>query len=130
MTIPFWCLLIVILLPYAATVLSVRHRKEQFGGFDNRFSRLQGQRLEGKGALVWAAHQPALEARATFIAAVVVAHLAGADAQISAGLAVVFVVLRALHMIVHVGDMATARSIVFGLSMLCCLLLFVSAALA
>ena len=82
MTIPFWCLLIVILLPYAATVLSVRHRKEQFGGFDNRFSRLQGQRLVGKGALVWAAYQNALDARAPVIAAAAYRRVTGGSASV------------------------------------------------
>lgn len=130
MTIPFWSLLVVVFLPYVLTVLSVRHRKEQFGGYDNAFSRLQGNQLTGQGALVWAAHQNALEARAAFISAVIVAHLAGADATLSAILALSFVGLRILHAVFHVRGMASARSAVFGLSMACVLGLFVLAAAA
>ena len=130
MTIPFWCLVVVIFLPFAPTLLSIRHRVEQFGEYDNNFSRAQGAALTGKGALVWAAHQNALEQRAPFAAAVIVAHVSGADQSASAMLALGFVGLRLLHLIAHLNGYAGLRSALFGASMACVLGQFILAAMA
>ena len=52
MTIPFWCLLFVLLLPYAMTIASVRYRKAQFGNSDNNQPREQSAALTGAGARI------------------------------------------------------------------------------
>jgi len=129
MTIPFWCLVVVIYMPFFLSWISARHRVEQFGSYDNNFSRAQGTSLTGKGALVWAAHNNALEQRAPFAAAVIVAHVSGADPTLSAWLAIAFIVIRIAHMIAHLTEFATARSALFGLSMACILCFFVLAAM-
>lgn len=130
MTIPFWCVLIIIFLPYVATVLTAGQKKAQFGSADNQLPRVQAGQLTGLGARTWGAHQNALEARAPFAAAVIIAHLANADAGHSTILAVLFVAVRVLHMVAYVTDRPTLRSALFALGMACVLGLFVLAAIA
>lgn len=130
MTVPFWCVLVVIFLPYVATVLTVGQKKVQFGTADNKLPRVQAARLSGRGARVWGAHQNALEARAPFAAAVIIAHIAGADAGQSAIVALAFVGIRAAHLVAYVSDLSTLRSVLFAAGMACVLYLFILAAMA
>jgi uncharacterized MAPEG superfamily protein len=106
------------------TIASVRYRKAQFGNSDNNQPREQSAALTGAGARIWAAHQNALEARVIFASAVVVAHLAGADPQLSIIASLLFVACRLLHPIFYVADRATLRSASFAIGMVSCLWLF------
>ena len=82
------------------------------------------------GARVVAAQQNAWEALAIFSAAVVIAHLAGADARLSGIAAGIFVATRVAHPILYIADFATARSGVFTVGLGCCVWLFALAARA
>lgn len=130
MTIPFWCLFIVLALPYVMVVMAGRYRKEEFGHADNNHPRIQASQLTGKGARIYAAHLNALEARVLFASAVIVAHIAGADPTQSIYACLLFVACRILHPILYINDMATPRSIIFGISMAAAVWLFVLAAMA
>ena len=130
MTIPFWCVLIILFLPYTLVPISAKYRIEQFGCYDNNHPRDQWNQLTGRGARVWAAHQNALEARVNFTAGVLVAYLAEADPEYSAIAAIVFVACRILHAYFYINDWAGLRTTAFGISMACVLSLFVLAGVA
>jgi len=130
MTTPFWCLLATALLPYGIAGVGAKLRIDQLGELDNRHPRVQAQELRGVAARAWAAQANAWEALAVFTAAVVVAHLAGADAGASASVALVFVLARVLHAIAYVADQVLLRTLSFATGMLCCLALFGLAARA
>jgi uncharacterized MAPEG superfamily protein len=127
MTVPFWCLFIACLLPYAWGAASIPERKSQLGSVDNKSPRAQQALLTGRGARAVAAHKNAFEAIATFGPAVVVAHLAGADPAWSARLAVAFVAARVLHGIFYLADLDLLRSAAFGVALACTVGLFVLA---
>lgn len=130
MTTPLWCLLLVALFPFVLSTLGGVFRAKQLGTVDNRQPRTQAAALEGAGARAYAAQQNAWEALPVFTAAVVVAHLAGADPGPSATAAQLFVVTRVLHPIFYIADLATARSAVFLVGLGCCIWLFRLAAVA
>lgn len=130
MTTPFWCLLIAILLPYVLSTTGGYFRVRQFGSLDNKNPRAQQAALEGAGARVQAAQQNAWEALPVFTAAVLVAHLAGADPHRSAVAAVIFVIARVLHPIFYVTNVDALRSLSFLVGIASCVWLFVLAAQA
>jgi len=127
MTVPFWCLLIVILIPYVMSPVSGYFKARQLGSYDNKQPREQASQLTGVGARSVAAQLNAWEATAVFTAAVLVNHVKGsADPDTSAMLAVGFVVCRVVHAIVYLADLDKLRSLVFLVSFAFALALFVS----
>jgi uncharacterized MAPEG superfamily protein len=130
MTIPLWCLLAAIILPYVWLGPAASARKEQFGTFDNKQPRQQTAKLEGKGARAYAAHQNAFEALAIFAPAVLVAHVTHADPMYSTVLAIVWVVCRFLHGALYVANIDKARSMAFFLAFVAALGQFVISAMA
>lgn len=130
MTIPLWCLLVAMILPYIWLPISVSARKEQFGNADNKAPRVQVAKLEGKGGRAYAAHQNALEALAVFVPAVLTAHVAKADPMLSTVLAAAWVVCRVLHGVFYIADIDKARSGMFALAFLAAIGQFVISAMA
>jgi len=130
MTTPFWCLAIACLLPYVWGPFSLTARQALPGGIDNKNPRAQYAQLTGRAAHAIAAQANAFEALAVFMAAVIVAHLAGADPVWSARLAVTWVLARVLHGIFYLADLDLARSSIFGVGLACDVGLFVLAARA
>jgi uncharacterized MAPEG superfamily protein len=130
MTVPFWCLLAAVAMPYLLAFTGAAYRQRELGSVDNRHPRQQAQQLTGAGARCYAAQQNAWEALAVFTAAVLVSHLAGADAGRSAIAATVFVAARVLHAVFYVADRDRLRSLSFVVGMGCCVWLFVLAASA
>jgi len=113
MTTPLRCLVILAFLPYPIAWVAGFLRHRQFGSLDNKHPRQQQAQLEGPGARAQAAHANAWEALAVFTAAVVVTHLANADADRAARLSQWFVATRILHPILYVANLDVLRSIVF-----------------
>jgi len=130
MTIPLWCLLVAVILPYVWLPASFSARKEAFGQADNAHPRLQVAKLEGKGARAYAAHQNAFEALAVFAPAVLVAHVTHANPMHSTILAAVWVVCRFLHGVLYIANIDKARSGVFFLAFLSAIGQFVIAGMA
>lgn len=128
MTIPFWCLLVAIVIPYVLGGVVGYARVQQFGTLDNKYPRIQQASLQGLGARAQAAENNAFEALPVFGAAVFVAHLAGADPGRSALLAEVFLGARILHAIFYLANVDTLRSLVFVVGFACCIGLFVISA--
>ena len=130
MTTPFCCLLIAILIPYLLAFTASYFKIKQFGTLDNHQPRVQAAAQTGVGARLQAAQQNAWEALAVFTAAVLVAHVSGADPRASATAAMVFVAARILHAIFYAADQATLRSLAFFVAIGSCLRLFWLAAAA
>lgn len=130
MTTPFWCILVAALLPYVWSSAAVKARADQFGAMDNRLPRLQQAKLEGWGARALGAAANGFETFPLFAASVLVAHLCGADASASATWSLVYLAARIAHGLLYVGDIATARSLAFGVGQACCVALFVLASRA
>jgi len=127
LTTPFWCLLIVAVIPFALAGIGARLRIQQLGSLDAHHPRVQALELRGIAARAYAAQQNAWEALAVFGAAVLVAHLAGADPRQSALASSIFVVARLLHGPMYITDRAPLRTAVFVVGLACCVWLFVLA---
>ncbi len=130
MTTPFWCLLVAIFVPYVLAGTTVYFKNQQFGEIDVKNPREQSAGLKGKGARANAAQLNAWEALAVFATAVIVAHLAGADAGYAAIAAIVFLVARILHPVFYIADNQPLRTATFAVGFGCCIWLFVLAAMA
>lgn len=130
MTTPFWCLFVVAMLPYVLAGLSGYFKIKQFGRLDSNHPRIQAAELRGIGARTYASQMNAWEAVALFAAAVLVAHLAGADPRLSARASVIFVIARLIHPVLYISNLATLRTGVFTVGFLCSVWLFVLAAQA
>lgn len=130
MTTPFVCLLIVVLLPYTLSTLGGYFRVKQLGTLDNKYPRNQAAQLEGVGARVRDAQANAWEAVPVFTAAVLVAHVSGADPGRSATAATVFVAARVLHALCYLANQDVLRSLVFLVGLASAIWLFVLAAQA
>lgn len=113
MTIPFWCVLVAAFLIYFPRVFVMAGMAKRPEGYDNRHPRDQQAKLEGWARRAQAAHLNAFEGFAPFAAAVIVAHLAGADAAWSAWLAIAYCVLRFAYTLMYVGNLGSARSLVW-----------------
>jgi uncharacterized MAPEG superfamily protein len=125
MTTPFWCLLGTVLIPYALAGFGAFQRKAQLGVIDNKNWRSsQLPKLEGLASRAYSAQANAWEAVALFTAAVMVAHLAGADADKAALAATVFLVARLAHAFLYLADLDKLRTLSFMVGWLCCLWLF------
>jgi uncharacterized MAPEG superfamily protein len=112
-TVPLACVFVAFVLIWVPRIAAFVAQARQPGGYDNRAPRDQQARLEGWGKRAQAAHANAFEAFAPFAAAVLVAHVAHADAAWSANLAVLFVVARTLYPLAYLADKATVRSVIW-----------------
>lgn len=121
MTVAYWCVLAVIMMPYIWTVMA----KSSAPKFDNHHPREWLARLQGKGARAHAAQQNSFEAMPGFIAAVIIAHLAEAPQNQVDLLAVNFVALRLIYGYLYVVDRPTLRSIIWAAGLACVIALFV-----
>lgn len=124
MSVPLTCLLIAVIIPYVLAGVGGYFRTRQLGSLDNNNPREQAKELTGAGARAVAAQANAWEALSVFAAAVLTAHVTGADPVWSARLAVLFLIARGLHGVFYVADIATARSLSFMVGLVCCLGLF------
>lgn len=127
MTIPFWCILAVILMPIVLSFVGGYYRAKAFGKTDNKNPRAQAARLEGAGARAYSAQANAWEAALMFTAAVLTSHLAGLSAEAATPWALAFVVFRVLHPIFYIRDIDMARSGTFVAGLVCVIALFVEA---
>ncbi len=95
--------------------------------YDNSASRPQLAALQGAAQRAKWAEQNTYETLPAFIAAVIIAHLAGASQGTIDTLAVIHVVSRVLFGICYLKDWASARSLVWAISFLAIIGLFVAA---
>ena len=128
MTIPFWCILAVLLMPIVLSFAGGYYRGKAFGSADNKNPRAQVAKLEGAGARTYAAQANAWEAALMFTAAVLTSHLAGLSAEAATPWALAFVGFRVLHAIFYITNIDIARSGAFLGGLACVIALFVKAA--
>jgi uncharacterized MAPEG superfamily protein len=128
MTIPLWSLFAAVNLPYVWATISMQLRKKQLGSLDNNNPREQQKQMTGAAARAHAAQMNAWEALAVFTPAVLVAHVANPGSGVAPILAIAWVVLRIAHGVMYLADLATPRSAMFMMGMLCNVGLFLTAA--
>ncbi|GIX31501.1 MAG: membrane protein [Porticoccaceae bacterium] len=126
MTVAFTCVLVAIVLPQIWAGYAKRGLVAT-GQYDNHAPRLQLERLSGPALRARWAEQNSYEALPGFVAAVLIAHLAGANPVAVDALAVVHVLARVAYGICYIRDLATLRSAVWGVGFLAVLGLFVAA---
>ncbi|UVE18141.1 MAPEG family protein [Pseudomonas sp. LS44] len=128
MTLAFWCVLVVILLPYLGTAIA------KFSGGDYGPQANQNPRafLAGLSDMRQRAHHAQLngfEVAPAFAAAVIIAHLAGGASQaLIDSLAVGFVISRLVYLGCYLADWGPVRSLVWFMGMGLIVALFVVAA--
>ena len=114
-TLAYWCILVAALLPILCAGLAKAGNKD---GFDNHNPRAWLQQQKGWRARANAAQANTFEALPFFMAAVVIAHQLQAGQGLLGLLAVAFIALRLLYIALYVADLATLRSVVWGLALL------------
>lgn len=112
MTLAFWCVLVAVFLP----LIFVGFAKLGSRDYNNRDVRGWEETLTGYRRRAHQAQLNSYEAFPPFAAGVIIAHLAGGDPGWINGLAVGFVVLRAIYGWCYITDRATMRSIVWILA--------------
>lgn len=124
MTVPFWCVLFVLVVPFVLSLVNDIMRLREFGRYENNYPREQSASLSGVGARIWAAQQNAWEALAMFAPSVIIADLAGADALLSTYAALLFCVARVLHALFYALNWSTLRSSIYFVALGSCFWLF------
>jgi uncharacterized MAPEG superfamily protein len=119
MTLPFWCVLIAGLLPFIATLTAKSRR-----GFDNANPREWLARQEGFRARAHAAQLNSFETFPLFAAAVVIAHLRGANPGPIETLALGFIAARLLFIGFYIANLAMLRSLAWFAAMGCIVAMF------
>jgi uncharacterized MAPEG superfamily protein len=122
MTVAFWCVLVAALLPFAAVAIA------KGGGerFNNRHPRAWLDKQQGFRARANAAQANSFEAFPFFAAAVIVAHLAGAEPSRLDSLALIFVAARLAYLACYLANWHLARSVVWMIGLVVTITIFVS----
>lgn len=129
-TVAYWCVLVAVLLPLACSYIAKFRdfaRPRAQGGYDNAAPRAWLARQEGWKARANAAQANSFEALPFFIAAVLIAHQAGAPQTRLDILAVLFVTLRIIYIAMYVAGLPRTRSAIWALAFLANLAIFLSA---
>ena len=120
MTIAYFCILIMGLLPYVAAGIA----KKGFEGYDNGAPRQWLAKQTGFRARANAAQANLFESLPFFFAAVIIASIAQAPQARIDLLAVGFVLARIAYLVCYVANWPTTRSIVWSIGILCVVSLF------
>lgn len=124
MTLAYWMILVATFIPLGFATAA----KIGAGSFDNSRPRDNLERLEGWPKRSHWAQQNGYEAFAPFAAAVLVAHQAGAQQEWINLLAVLFVILRLVHGLLYIADLAALRSAAWAGAFFCIVGMFLLAA--
>ena len=127
MTIAFWTILAAIALPWLMAALK-KSPLAVSGKYSNRAPRAMQPKLEGLSQRAHWAEQNSFEILPAFVAAVLVAHLAGAEQMLIDQLSIGFIVSRVLYSICYLMNWASLRSLVWMVGLLFIVGLFVISA--
>ena len=120
MTIAYWCVLFMGLLPIVAAGIA----KKGFEGYDNGMPRQWLAQQTGFRARANAAQANLFESLPFFFAAVVIASMANAPQNRIDLLAIGFVVARIAYLVCYVADWPTTRSFVWLAGLACVVAIF------
>jgi uncharacterized MAPEG superfamily protein len=120
MTIAYWCVLFMGLLPIVAAGIA----KKGFEGYDNGMPRQWLAKQTGFRARANAAQANLFESLPFFFAAVVIASIANAPQNRVDLLAIGFVMARIAYLICYVADWPTTRSITWLAGLACVVAIF------
>lgn len=121
LTVAYWCVLVSAVLPIACAGLAkwgMFATPKRLGGYDNNHPRQWLARQTDWRSRANAAQANSFEALPFFIGAVIIAHQLGASQLRLDVLAFLYIVLRLLYIMMYVADLATVRSLVWGLAFL------------
>jgi uncharacterized MAPEG superfamily protein len=124
MTIAFWTLLAAIAFPWLMAVIK-KSALASNGYYNNSAPRAGLENLQGVSRRALWAEKNSFEILPAYIAAVVVAHMAGAVQAYIDLIAILFIATRALYALCYLMNWATLRSIVWTLGLICIVSLFV-----
>lgn len=128
MTVAFWCVLIMILLPIGCAGIA-KFSSGKFSARQNHAPRDFLDRLEGLPRRAHNAQLNSFEAIPGFAAAVIIAHIAGVAQLVTIDvLAVLFVTTRLLYIIFYLADWAAVRSLAWLAGMALVVSLFIVSA--
>ncbi len=130
MRLAYSCVLIACLLPWICALIAKSGsfgKPRRNGGFDNHNPRQWLAGLQGWQARAHAAQQNGFEALPFFIAGVLLAGQAGADAVMIDRLALAFIACRLGYIGAYLADLASVRSGFWFAGVACCIGLFVVA---
>ena len=127
MTIAFWTILAAIALPWLMAALK-KSPLAASGKYSNRAPRAMQPKLQGFSQRAHWAEQNSFEILPAFIAAVLVAHFAGAEQATVDLLAIGFIVSRVVYSICYLMNWASLRSLVWVVGLLFIVGLFVISA--
>ena len=119
-TIAYWCVLVAALMPVVCAGIAKRgmfRTSRREGGYDNDNPRAWLAAQTDWRARANAAQANTFEALPFFFAAVIIAHLLQASQARLDILALLFIVLRLAYIVLYVGNLATARSVVWALAL-------------
>ena len=125
MTVAYWCLMTMILLPYIFNLFA----KKNMPSHNNRNPREYLSEVTGKSKRAYWAHQNTLEALPGFAAAVIVAHQCQANQNHLDAICLVYIGLRVGYGLLYIYDRHVLRSAAWITSMACIIALFILAAL-
>ena len=125
MTIAYWCVFIMICLPYVFNQIAKFGMPLQ----ENRRTREYLETLEGRRKRADWAHRNTLEVLPGFAAAVIIAQLCEASQDYLDAIAVFYVVLRIAYGVFYIYDKHILRSMIWMASFGCIIAIFVLAAL-
>lgn len=120
MTIAYFCVLIMGILPYVATGIA----KKGWEGYDNGLPRQWLAKQTGFRARANAAQANLFESLPFFFAAVIITSISNAPQDRIDILAVGFVLARIAYLICYVANWPTTRSIVWLIGIICVVSLF------
>lgn len=120
MTIAYWCVLFMGLLPIVAAGIA----KKGFEGYDNAAPRQWLAKQTGYRARANAAQANLFESLPLFFAAVIIAVIADAPQYRVDLLALGFVVTRIAYLVCYLADWPTSRSIVWLAGLACVVTIF------
>ena len=123
MTVAFWTLLVAIVFPWLMAFIK-KSSLASNGVYNNSAPRAQSEKLHGVSRRALWAEQNSFEILPGYIAAIVVAHMTGANQAYIDLLALLFISSRALYALCYLMNWATLRSIVWVAGLGCIVGLF------
>ena len=119
-TIAYWCVLVAAVLPVVCAGIAkygLKRTARREGGYDNNNPRAWLAQQTDWRARANAAQANTFEALPFFFAAVIIAHMLLANQARLDILALLFIGLRIAYIVTYVGNLATARSVVWALAL-------------